>query len=218
MEIYLPTSPASWSGSFPCLTGVGKTFIMNYPFDHAAIWVGCLASYNAGNLIGKWFRLDDYADEDDFMAGIATYFEELDESHPLDFGQTREEWQFNDWEFIPDFFISEYDLDKAYWLLRDKLKEESEDRQDAFFLFAAHYGYNNISEENFEDIFESFEVSYQGHYPSCPMESFAHDEAERRFWDSFPDAAKQYFNYRSFEIDLSHNGYWDEDGHVFAPV
>lgn len=38
--------------------------------DSRKVWVGCLASYNAGNLHGEWFELDDFSDCDEWSEKI----------------------------------------------------------------------------------------------------------------------------------------------------
>ena len=40
----------------------------------AQVWLGCLASYNEGNLIGKWVSLNSFDSKGDFHEFIKTYF------------------------------------------------------------------------------------------------------------------------------------------------
>lgn len=34
------------------------------------VWIGCLASYNAGRLIGEWFKLSDFDSEEEFAEAV----------------------------------------------------------------------------------------------------------------------------------------------------
>lgn len=69
------------------------------------VYVGTYAKYNDGNLKGEWVELDDFSDYDDFIE----YCMELhsDEDDP--------ELMFQDWENIPDKFISESHISEEFW-------------------------------------------------------------------------------------------------------
>ena len=69
------------------------------------IYVGTYAKYNDGSIFGKWFDLSDYSSKEDFLADCAELHK--DEADP--------EFMFQDWEDIPDTFISESSIGEDFW-------------------------------------------------------------------------------------------------------
>ena len=73
--------------------------------SNARIYVGTYAKYNDGSLFGAWLDLDDYTDLDSFYEACQELHH--DEEDP--------ELMFQDWEGIPDRFISESSLEAEYF-------------------------------------------------------------------------------------------------------
>lgn len=182
-------------------------------FNEAKVWLGCLASYNNGDLIGKWVDLTKFDSQEEFHTYISEYFAELDKTKPLDYGQPREEWQFNDWEGIPDHLISQYGIDPKFWELKEKTEDFDESQCKALHIFLDQQDF-----ESTEKALEFFERSYCGYYDShTPMKDFAEERAENEFGDELLTKLGSYFDYAHYQYNLELQGYWQEDGHIFAP-
>jgi len=191
----------------------GHTIFSVMLFSEAKIWVGCLASYNEGNLYGKWVSLSKFDSEEEFYEAVREHFKKLDESHPLMSGLPREEWMFNDWEGIPSHLISEYSLDSKFWELKEQFDEVDEYREAALFILLEQQDFKSV-----DKILEYFENAYMGHYEgSDPLKEFAEDDAEQQFGQELLTRLGSYFDYDQYKYDLDAQGYWEKDGHVFCP-
>lgn len=69
------------------------------------VYVGTYGKYASGSLDGKWINLEDYVDKEDFLESIAELHS--DEEDP--------EFMFQDWEGVPDCFISESGIEEEAW-------------------------------------------------------------------------------------------------------
>ncbi len=91
----------------------------------AAIYVGTYHKYNCGSLYGRWMKLADYADKEEFLQ--ACYELHKDEEDC--------ELMFQDWEYIPEGMCGESwvseDVDDYETI--EELKDEAEDK------FVGHY-------------------------------------------------------------------------------
>jgi antirestriction protein len=119
----------------------------------ARIYVGTYNKYNQGSIDGEWVDLDDFGDYEDFMAYIAELHK--DEEDP--------EFMFQDWEDIPDAFISESGLDPKYFDYKDAMEESGE--PEAFEVFISKV-YDVDQSTDWDEVLTSFQDSYQGQYDS----------------------------------------------------
>lgn len=176
------------------------------------IFVTCLASYNAGNLIGKWIDLDDYSSADDLKEAISEYLTELDKETPLDGGEVREEYFITDYEGFPETMYSEYmDFEPVYEYM-EVVSDMDEDRLEAFTLFVDNNGGDFDS-----DTKEQFEEAYQGQYNSTS--DFTEQLVdELGYLDQMPENIRYYFDYDKFERDLFISDYWESNGHIFRNI
>lgn len=156
------------------------------------IYVGTYAKYNSGSIAGAWLDLDDYGDKDEFYAACRELHN--DEADP--------ELMFQDWEGIPDRFISESGLDAEYW---DYIETIESSHLDAEVFAAA---------EDCEIPYESVEDAYQGEYSSD--EEFAQEFAEScglvnddATWPS------NYIDWERAARDLMYD-YSTSNGHYFS--
>lgn len=168
--------------------------------SEAKIYVGTCKRYNNGSLAGAWLDLSDYSDKDEFLN--ACY--ELHES------ETDPEFMYQDWENIPDCFINESFLSEKFFELRDALQELSDDEQNAFFAWLEYY-YNDITEEEPEDLINDFHDGYIGKYNS--EKDFAFALIDRK--NDLSDFVKMYFDYDAYARDIFINEYIFEKGYVF---
>ena len=93
----------------------------------ARVYVGTYAKYNSGSIAGKWLDLSDYSDRDAFLEACRELH--ADESDP--------ELMFQDFEGFPRAWYSEHSAPPEIlweWL------ELGEDEQQAFAVYAEHYG------------------------------------------------------------------------------
>ena len=80
---------------------------------YGSIYVGTYQKYNNGSIAGKWLDLSDYENVNQFY--VACHKLHKDESDP--------ELMFQDWENIPDEFISESYISNKYWELMTLVEE-----------------------------------------------------------------------------------------------
>ena len=119
-----------------------------------AIYVGTYHKYNAGSLLGKWVDLDSYSNAGEFyQACTEVHWDEMDP-----------ELMFQDWEGIPEQFISESGIGPEYWEYLSAIEYSHLDAE--VFASAAELGIN----------YDMVEELYQGQYDSD--EDFAYQQAD----------------------------------------
>jgi len=111
-----------------------------------SIYVGTYHKYNSGSLFGKWIELDDYNDADEFYQACTKLHK--DEDAP--------ELMFQDWEGIPDKYISESGIAPEYWELIKAAQCSYLD--EAVFLAAADLDIPvDMVEELYQGLYDSDE-------------------------------------------------------------
>lgn len=157
------------------------------------VYVGTYAKYNNGNLFGKWFNLEDYADEDEFLEACRELH--ADEEDP--------ELMFQDWEGIPYRYITESNIDEDVWELMDAF-----DKYDEGAVLAYLENWGKWEEEDFCN-------NYRGHYDSWRdmAEELIDDLGEL---EQIPEHLRYYFDYDKYANDLRLGGdFFEHDGHFF---
>ncbi len=153
------------------------------------IYVGTYAKYNDGNLFGKWFDLSDFSDKDEFIDACRELHS--DEGDP--------ELMFQDWENIPECYISESWIDEYFWEL---LKSDID--FDAFTAFIEMRGSGGVS-----DFYDAF----MGEWDS--EEDFAEYLFDELYLHEIPDYLRYYIDYESFARDIFSGNYYFSNGYVF---
>ena len=150
-----------------------------------AVWIGCLACYNAGRLTGNWFQ--------------ATIADEVT-PHTLHGHQTsHEELWVMDHEHLP--IEGECSPAEAAKLARH-LDEVDEHQLPAFLAWIAS-GSHVLDGENLPDHGE-FTDRYAGHWDS--FEQYAHQLADDiGMLADAPEEIARYFNWQSWTDDLQHD-------------
>lgn len=156
------------------------------------IYVGTYHKYNCGNLFGEWVDITDYADKDDFYAYCAELHK--DEEDP--------EFMFQDYEDIPEIFISESWVSEKLWGIPDHID------MDAFAAFVDNYGLDPDDDE----IFDKFDDSFQGSWDS--LEAYAENYFDDVYLHEIPEYLRCYIDYEKFTRDFY--GYSYVDGYVFC--
>lgn len=160
------------------------------------VWVGCLAHYNNGDLIGDWVNAVDAPDWT------------CPQADPSDIYINCEEYWIMDHE-IPGV---EGEMDpltaRAWGELWDQVDD---DDAEAFGLWLDNYhrrtGPGDIDVDNFRE-------SYEGHFDS--EKDFAYHLCDDVLdMDSWPKTARNYFDYDAYARDLFMDGYTFVKGYVF---
>lgn len=163
--------------------------------DTPRVWIGSLSAYNAGKLIGQWVDADDL----EAMEAVAAKL-------------PGEEFALMDREGFGDL-IGEYTPLETVAKLAELLAEHGE----AFRLFCDNEG---LSESDAVDAVGSFEESYRGDWSSSwnPGRDYAEQTAEEL--GCLPDGRQWPLNHIDWDAawrELSMDGYWEQDGHIFGP-
>ena len=167
----------------------------------AAVYVGTYAKYNEGSLNGKWLKVSDFADKDEFISKCKSIHNDEREPEPM----------FQDWENIPSGFISESWISENVFELLNEINNLTDCEQEAFFAWIENYGYDIESEVPY-DLLSKFKDAYVGQYDS--EEDFACKIIEECY--ELPEFAKTYFDYNAFARDLFISDYIYIDGYVFS--
>jgi len=172
----------------------------NVNLSEAAIYVGTYAKYNSGSLFGKWLKLSEFANLEEFHAACAKLHK--DEEHP--------EYMFQDDENIPSNLINEGKLSAKFFEVREAI-ESLDNGEDEAFLIWANQGRHDLSEEDIDELIALFKEKYIGCY-SSEIEFVKEYVLGRHELSAF---MKTYFDYELYTNDLFNNEYWFESGHVF---
>ncbi|WP_343559589.1 antirestriction protein ArdA [Sphingobacterium sp.] len=174
----------------------------NYPIDieEAAVYVGTYGKYNDGSLFGKWLKLSDYSNVQEFYAACRELHK--DEADP--------EFMFQDYENIPEGLISECGISEQVFEVLQTLTEMESSEREPFMIWCNNDHYD-LGKEDIDDLVNRFQDDYVGMYKD--EEAFAYELIEER--DDIRDFAKQFFDYEAYANDLFCSDYWYEDGHVF---
>lgn len=148
------------------------------------IYVGTYAKYNKGSLKGKWFDLEDYGDKDDFLKDIAEFHK--DEDDP--------EFMFQDWEGVPEKYISESYIDADFW---DDFLGEDEDNREIVEAFWEHV-YDDPTPDEVMD-------KYFGRYES--KADFAYEWLNEMGGEKIPEFLEGYIDYDAYARDMEMSGF-----------
>jgi len=168
--------------------------------SEAAVYVGTYAKYNDGSIFGKWLKLSDYVDKEEFYAAC----------HELHNDEEDPEFMFQDYENIPKGLISECSISDNIFEIIEAFDNMDRDQKEPFLIWCDN-GHHNLSDEDINDLISDFESDYIGEYSS--EEDFARELIEER--SDLSDFAKEYFDYEAYAKDLFSGNYWSEDGYVF---
>lgn len=161
----------------------------------AKVYVGTYAKYNNGSIKGEWLSLSDYYDKDEFLEACEKLHS--DEENP--------EFMFQDWECIPDGFISESDIEEELFELIQEAQDLSGSVRDAFFVYLEHFGKHSSVQDFWE--------KYMGEFDS--ERDFAEYIIDEIQPDTLSDFAKSYFDYDAYARDLFMCDFLYLDGYVF---
>jgi len=156
------------------------------------IYVGTYSKYNDGNLAGKWLALDQYNNRQEFYSACAELHN--DEDDP--------EFMFQDYEGIPDGFISECMVADEVWEMIEAFKGHDE---DAIIAFTEWRGEWSLT---------AFEDCYQGKYNSEIDFTYELIDSNGQL-NEMPAHLHYYFDYQKYSDELFQGDFHFTDGHVF---
>lgn len=173
------------------MSGEGKT-------TKPAVFIGCLASYNEGEIYGDWLNLDDYISLDDFEEAVAAILK----SSPAPLA---EEYMVQDHEGYSNYPVSEYEpLANLHKLGRGILVYG-----EAYAIFCTHRG--EVAH------YTDFREAYCGVYDN--IGSYGENLFYRSGGKINPKAYINYFNFEDFARDKLQSDFYSERGqdglHVF---
>lgn len=150
-----------------------------------SVWIGCLACYNTGSLVGNWYPAEEAGDitpEDIHDYDCATGHEEL--------------WVF-DHEGFPEGTGEMSPMNAVPWgeLFADL---QDEDHWEPLVKWYENGGHVECSDDAPDC--SSFLDHYQGHYPSFGDYLSDYIDQMREDW---PEEAVRYFDYDQYERDAS---------------
>ena len=167
-----------------------------------------LSNYNNGELVYKWFDLDNYADASEFWVAVNKWLAGC--QHP--YAGECEEWNIADIEGIPSEFYGEYSFDaERFYQYKELAEEVGEEELEAYLSI-----FNQLPEtadEYYEKFFCKAECSEEsnGFYGEI-----GHELAELNGIDSqLPEHLVSYFNYEAYGRDEYINGMGASNGFVF---
>ena len=166
--------------------------------DAPALWVGCLAAYNAGTLHGEWMQIS--PDRAEMLEAISEILKASPEPHA-------EEWDIMDTDGVPAE-VRGLDAAAAYAAALDDLKHHP----DPAGLLAAWMEWRGADDLNASHI----EDAYLGQFGS--VQEYAEQYADDcGLLDGLPEHLRPYFNFAAFARDLELSGdvYEGAGGHLF---
>lgn len=173
------------------------------------IYVGTYGMYNNGSLFGDWMDLTNYSDRDEFYKACYEY-------HRNEF---LPELMFQDWEYIPDFLISESWLHEDAYKYFEAIAEMSSEGSEAFELYCSNIVSLPGNGIDFDELLEGFNESYQGYFGGVMKDAkieFAYQYIEDTgMLSDVPEILERYFDYEAYAKDLFLEGYTEYDGHIF---
>jgi len=158
-----------------------------------AVYVGTYGKYNNGSIEGKWLDLEDYDSKEEFYEACQELHK--DESDP--------EFMFQDWEGIPEDYISESGIDEEFWTVF--LPAVNEHGAEAVEAYCSIFG--DFNESDFQD-------RYYGEYESEIDYAYEYIESTGMLND-VPKTLQNYFDYEGFARDLFLCDLTIFNGHVF---
>ncbi len=147
----------------------------------ARIYVGTYAKYNSGSLKGAWLDLEDYSDNDEFLAACAALHS--DENDP--------EFMFQDYEGFPRDLYGESDISDVW----EWLKLDDEDRE----LLAVYQ--STIGEATMEQARDAYAGSFDN--PADWAEQFLNDCGDLQ---DVPEHLRNYIDFEAYARDAGFNG------------
>ena len=159
-------------------------------------WIGSLAAYNAGRLVGAWIDLDGLDEEEATEAAKEAMRPMI--AGWMDEAQAFDELACMDVEGLAPFVTGECSIGEAV-RAAEKLSEVEDYEREAFLAWAANEGTHSAVEV------EDFRDAYAGEWDS--LEDYARELLDDSGQlNAIPDNLRAYFDYESYARDLRLSG------------
>lgn len=159
-----------------------------------SVFVGTYKAYNNGSLKGKWFYLEAYSDRDEFYDAIKAFHCNPDNDDARTEPEDDPEFMFQDWEGIPDAYISECWLHDDLW---DNWVNLTDDERELLTVYLDHVNADG-------DLAEAKE-RFQGKFNS--PEDWAEDYWENSgLLSEIPENLRFYIDYQAYARDCRYAG------------
>ncbi len=91
------------------------------------VYVGTYGKYNNGSLFGAWLDLSDYADKEEFYETCRELHKDEEDAKYM-----FQDWEFQDWENVPEGLIGKSWISGNFFTLRDAVEKLGDTEQEAF--------------------------------------------------------------------------------------
>ena len=153
------------------------------------VWIGSLAAYNAGALIGEWFEVEEDQEAADFWKNVKTRISEIGFRGMSDY-ELLDELDVMDTDGLPDY------LDLFQWdRVQEFIKLDDHDRAIASALIDAGL---SVPDESLEDLISE-------HYHGCHQstKAYAIEYVYNNYdFSAVADIFRHHFDYASFADEL----------------
>jgi antirestriction protein len=161
------------------------------------VYVGTYSKYNSGSIAGDWVELDNFSSKNEFYDHIKELH--ADEHDP--------EFMFQDYEGIPEIYISESWINGDFWEYLSEAKDWSDTQHEAFKVFCYHF------KPDTAEAVEKFSDAYKG---EMSEEDFTYNLVNDCYdLENLMGNLSSYFNYDAFQRDLFMSDYTSADGFIF---
>lgn len=166
----------------------------------ARAWIGSLAAYNNGRLIGAWIDLDG-RDEDEITEAAREAMRPMIAGW-MDEAEAFDELQVMDHEGIAGLVNGECSIREAVEAAAVYAEIDENALREAFDAYVSNMGPSNIDRDSVAD---DFRDAYVGQFDS--LEAYAEDYAESvGMLDEMPANLRPYFDMASFARDMELGG------------
>ena len=166
-----------------------------------AIYVGTYGKYNSGSIQGSWLKLRDYKTLEEFYTACKKLHD--NEYDP--------EFMFQDWESIPEIFISESWIDPMFF---DLLNWHENIDLEAFYDYLDNVHGSIKATDEISELIEGFEMSYFQNWDS--FKDFVYDYYDNLLVKCCNNFKDWYFDYDKLENELLHEYTYTDKGNVFS--
>lgn len=167
----------------------------------ACVYVTTHKKLNEGSASGKWLKLSDYIEIDEFYEACAELHD--DEEDP--------EFMFQHYEHIPEGLISDFWISDGIFEAIEAIEDMDKDQREPFLIWCNN-SHKDLAKEDIYDLISDFKIEYIGKYIS--KEDFARELIGER--TDLTDFAREYFDYEAYAYDLFRGNYWSEGRYVFC--
>jgi antirestriction protein len=175
------------------------------------VYAASLTDYVNGRLHGEW--IDISPNVEDMQAQISAMLAASPTTAKT--GEPAEEWAIHDFEGFGSHRIHEHDSLETLAAMATASEELGEDFE-AYLIWLDHAG----MEPSDARCLEQFQDAYQGEWET--LERYADNLIEETWASELERAGLEhiapYIDTELFARDLGFDGYFERDGHVFAPV